>query len=87
MSDQQETDDTPLSKRDRIMEAVDEAIRIQSEHISIARGLINRWLPVVRNKDSKPDELEQATAMLDKATKMETRARAEVIKLTKERPN
>jgi hypothetical protein len=66
------------------------AIEAQTKHITVARVLINQALKILNSSDAKQaldvDDLVKATACLEKGTKMETRANAELIKLTKEKP-
>lgn len=69
------------------------AIAAQKDHVSIARALINQAVAILRRNQSADDkaklsvdDLAKATACLEKGTKMETRANAEIIKLTKEKP-
>lgn len=67
-------------------ERFDSAIDAQKNHIRIARALISQAVSLINAGKLDVDELTKATAALEKGTKMETRANAELIKLTKERP-
>lgn len=72
-------------------DAFDNAIKAQENHVTIARALIKQALAMLRRAeqpDSKfsAEDIVKVTAALEKGSKMETRANAELIKLIKEKP-
>lgn len=72
-------------------EAFDNAIKAQENHVKIARALINQAVALLRRAEQpeskfSAEDVVKVTAALEKGSKMETRANAELIKLMKEKP-